>query len=280
MPLAKVNNTSVFYEVKGSGDPLFLIPGLGQDHGYYELAIPRLSAHVQTITLDPRGIGQSDRSGHSFSVEQWADDFAALVDYLEFDSVNVLGTSLGGATALAMAVNHPQKVRSVIAVGAFTELEESVRLNYDLRKRLVARIGMSEEMADFVILWTLTAEFLDTPTGAVVASHARKSVMDSSAADYTGFLDAILSLGKREPGTPEPYLTAQLDRIKAPTLVACSDNDHFIPAGLSKVILHRVPNALYAEIHGGGHIPFVEQPDAIAKVVIDFLSSLRTQYRR
>lgn len=274
MPLAQVNNTAIFYEVNGAGDPLFLIPGLAADHHYYDLAIPSLSAHLQTIALDPRGIGQSVCTDHSFSIERWADDFAALVDHLGFDRVNVLGTSLGGATALALAVNHPQKVRSLIVVGAFSELNESVQLNYDLRKRLVARIGMSEEMADFIILWTLTSQFLDTPTGRATASFARKTIGDTSPQEYTGFLDAILKLGKRDAGGPEPYLTAQLPGITVPTLVACSDNDHFIPPKLSKVILDHLPNASYAEIHGGGHIPFLEQPEAIAQVVIDYLDSL------
>lgn len=274
MPLVEVNGTELYYEESGRGDPVLMIPGLGLDHTYYSLGLPSLQPHMRAITVDPRGVGKSSKDDCEYSVEVWADDFAALIDHLGCPSMHVLGTSLGGSIALSMAVRHPAKVRSLMAIGAFSELNESVYLNYSLRKRLLAKIGMCEELADFIALWIMTPDFIETEAGANIARDMRRNIQKNSPALYLSFLDAILRLGKREAGGAQPPLTAQLDKIRAPTLVACADNDHFIPASLSRIIASRIPNARYADVPKGGHIPFIERPQAVAAVVVEFLNSL------
>ena len=59
MPLAQVNGTEIWYDVKGTGEPIILLPGLGLDHGYYRIGEPLLRQEMKTIVVDPRGIGQS-----------------------------------------------------------------------------------------------------------------------------------------------------------------------------------------------------------------------------
>lgn len=274
MPLAQVNQTEIFYEISGQGEPVLMIPGLGLDHTYYALGLPDLTPHMQTITVDPRGVGQSRKDDVNYTVDLWADDFAALVDALGHKSVHVLGTSLGGSIALSMAARHPDKVKSVMAVGAFSELNESVYMNYDLRKRLIGKIGLCEEMADFIALWIMTPQFIETKAGAAVAQNMRANIRKNNPKLYVSFLDAILQLGRRTEGGAEPPLTAKLKNITAPALVACADNDHFIPASLSQVIAKAIPHARYADVPKGGHIPFIENPAAVSKVIVEFLKSL------
>jgi pimeloyl-ACP methyl ester carboxylesterase len=84
-------------------------------------------------------------------------------------------------------------------------------------------------------------------------------------------------MGRRIPGQPEPELTAGLRSIRAPTLVLCANNDHFIPAHLSKVIADAIPGAHYQEIPGGGHIPFIEKPRETAQAVSAFIDSLKVR---
>lgn len=277
MPLQKVNGTEIYYEVSGKGDPVLMIPGLGLDHTYYAQGLPSLEPHMTAITVDPRGVGRSRKDNVEYTVDLWADDFAALIDSLGHGPVNVLGTSLGGSIALALAARHPDKVKSLMAVGAFSELNESVHLNYSLRKRLIGKIGLSEEMADFIALWIMTPEFIETDAGAAIAQNMRQNIQKNDPKLYVGFLDAILKLGKREKNGPTPPLTAQLSKIKVPTLVASADNDHFIPAKLSKIIAAEIKHARYADVPQGGHIPFIERPQAVAGVIVDFLKSVKSQ---
>jgi pimeloyl-ACP methyl ester carboxylesterase len=274
MPYADIGSTRLFYEATGEGEPLIMIPGLGLDHTYYALGIPRISQAAKTISVDLRGVGRSNKDDVDYSVELWADDIAALITELGYEGAHVLGTSLGGSIAASLAVRHPERVRSLIAVGAFTELNTSVRLNYDLRKRLIAKLGMGEEMADFIALWIMTPAFLESDSGAEVIANTRKGVESNDPEIYTRFLDAILRLGEREPGGPTPPLTAALAGVTAPTLVACADNDHFIPASLSRTIHEAIPGSRFVEIPGGGHIPFIEAPDLICDAVVEFVSAI------
>ncbi len=82
MPDIDIGNATLHYEVAGTGEPILLIPGLGIDHSYYRFGIPLLSRHLQVLAVDPRGIGRSTKSPPPYSVESWADDFAAMIERL------------------------------------------------------------------------------------------------------------------------------------------------------------------------------------------------------
>jgi pimeloyl-ACP methyl ester carboxylesterase len=280
MPIVSCNGTEIYYERNGRGEPLLLLPGLGLDHTYYKLGEPLLRESFETILVDPRGIGRSRKDLVDYSAELWADDFAALLAAIDLPKVHVLGSSLGGAVALAMGVRHPAKVKSLIPVGAFTELSRSVELNYALRKRLIAKIGMGDELAEFMGLWIMTRDFIETEAGERVLESSKQNVKNNSPELYARFLDAILRMGRRIPGQPEPELTACLRSVRAPTLVLCADNDHFIPAKLSKLIADTIPGAIYREIPGGGHIPFIEKPRETVRAVTEFIDSLSIQAPR
>ena len=278
MPYEEVNDTRIWYRVQGEGHKLLLLPGLGLDHRYYRLGEPLLRSHAATVLVDPRGVGRSrkdDPRRVTYTAELWADDFAALARRLGWERVDVLGSSLGGCMAQAMAVRHPDLVRALIVVGGFSELDRAMEMNFSLRKKMVAKLGMGEELADFMGLSTMTREFLDTDEGLAVMRANQEGVRANPPDLYTAFLDAILRWGGRLPGqTPGPLYTERLRAVRAPTLVVTGDNDYFIPASFSRKIADAVPGARYQEIEGGGHIPFIEKPAASAAAVAGFLASL------
>ena len=147
VPEVEIAGATLYYETSGAGEPILLIPGLGLDHAYYRLGAPLLAQRMQVLAADPRGIGRSTKSP-PYSVEGWADDFAAMIDRLPFGPIHVLGSSLGGAMALALAQRHPGKLKSLIVVGGFSELDRAAELNFRLRLRLIEKLGMSGEVAD------------------------------------------------------------------------------------------------------------------------------------
>ena len=278
MPTASVNGTEIWYEARGNGHPLMLFPGLGMDRRYYRLGEPLLREACKTVLVDPRGVGRSrkdDPSEVHYTSELWADDFAALAREAGWRSVDVLGSSLGGSTAQAMAVRHPDLVRSTIVVGGFSELDRAMEMNFSLRKKMIAKLGMGEELADFMGLSTMTREFMDTDEGLAIMRANQENVRDNDPDLYTAFLDSILWWGRRLPGQEdEPLWTEKIRSISCPTLVLTGDNDYFIPAKFSKIIADAIPGASYVEIPGGGHIPFIEKPEETAEAVASFLEGL------
>lgn len=275
MPLITVNQTEIYYEIQGEGQPILLIPGLGLDNTYYRHGEPLIRENFQTILVDPRGIGKSQKDDVEYTAELWADDYAALLDAINIKKAHILGSSLGGTVALAMGVRHPNKVASLIIAGGFSELTRSVEMNYALRKKMIPKLGMGEEMAEFMGLWIMTREFIDSEDGQKVLEASKKNVQQNSPDLYIRFLDSILLLGRRVPGGEVPKLTKQLNTIKCPTLVLCADNDHFIPSSLSHLIADNITGSIYEEIKNGGHIPFIEKPRESVQCVLKFLQSLQ-----
>jgi pimeloyl-ACP methyl ester carboxylesterase len=275
MALAQVNGTELWYSIEGEGEPLMLFPGLGLDHTYYRLGTPLLRDHFQLVLIDPRGIGKSRKDPPTkvtYTPELWADDFAALARYLKFDKVNILGSSLGGSMAMAFAEKYPELTKSLVVIGGFSELDRALETNFRLRKKIVAKLGMGEEIADFMGLSTMTREYMATDAGLAVMRANQTNVRNNSAEFYTAFLDSILWWGRRLPGQEkEPLFTTRLKNIKCPTLVIAGDNDYFIPTFFSKIIADNIEGSEYREIRTGGHIPFIEKPQETAAVVIDFL---------
>jgi pimeloyl-ACP methyl ester carboxylesterase len=275
MPEIEIPGARLHYATSGSGEPLLLIPGLGLDHAYYRFGAPLLSRHLQVLAVDPRGIGRSTKSPPPYSVEGWADDFAAMIDQLRFGPIHVLGSSLGGAMALALAQRHPDKLKSLIVVGGFSELDRATELNFRLRLRLIQKLGMSDEVADYMGLWTLTRKFINSDAGYAVMRANQANIRANSAESYSAFIEALLKWGRCQPGQEqEPKFTTLLASIKGPTLVVTSDNDHLIPRELSELIATSIPGAKLVVMPGAGHIPFMEQPEQVARIVLEFIASL------
>ena len=278
MAHAAINDTSIWYDVQGDGVPIFLLPGLGMDHSYYRYAAPLLQDVATTVLVDQRGVGGSTKDSPknvSYTAELWADDFAALAKHLGYQRIDVLGSSLGGCMAQAMALRHPELLRGLIVIGGFSELDRAMETNFSLRKKLVTKLGMGEELADFMGLSTMTREFMDTDEGYAVMRANQENIKQNSGELYTAFLDAILHWGRRLPSQgSEPLYTQLITGVSCPTLVVAGDNDYFIPASFSKKIAAAIPGAKYVEVENGGHIPFIEKPEETANLVKSFLREL------
>jgi pimeloyl-ACP methyl ester carboxylesterase len=278
MALANVNGTEIWYAVEGEGHPLLLFPGLGLDHQYYRFAAPLLRDHAKVVLIDPRGIGRSRKDSPkqvTYTPELWADDFAALARHLGFERVDVLGSSLGAAMAMAFAEKYPALTRSMIAIGGFSQLDRALETNFRLRQKIIAKLGMGEEIADFMGLSTMTREFMESDAGLAVMKANQANIRNNSPELYTAFLDSILWWGRRLPGQEnEPLFTTRLKNIRCPSLVVAGDNDYFIPASFSEIIADNIPGAIYREVKSGGHIPFIEKPAETAALVTAFLGSL------
>jgi pimeloyl-ACP methyl ester carboxylesterase len=108
----------MYYEVHGSGDPLILVHGA---FGSIEEwgAIPEgLAAKRQVVALELQGHGHTADVARPFGYEQLADDVAALMDHLAIEQADVIGYSMGGITALQLAIRHPEKVRKMVPISA------------------------------------------------------------------------------------------------------------------------------------------------------------------
>ncbi len=275
MPSISLRGAEIHYGVSGQGQPLLLIPGLGLDRNYYRLGIPGLSKQMTVYAVDPRGIGESTKSPPPYTVEAWAEDFAEFIPSLDCGPMHVLGSSLGGAMALALAERAPALVKSLIVVGGFSELDRAAELNFGLRMRLIERLGMNQDVADYMGLWTMTREFVNSDAGYAQMRANQEIIKRNSPELYLAFVKSVLAWGRSLPEQQgEAKFTARLPNIKSPALVIGSGNDQLIPLALSEKIAQAIPGARLSVMPDGGHIPFIEKPREVVKIVLDFIASL------
>lgn len=106
------------YTEAGSGEPLLLLHGNGEDSSYFVHQIAFFSRDYRVIAVDTRGHGQSPRGEAPFTIRQFAQDLLELMDLLKLEKAHILGFSDGGNIALVFALAYPQRVDRLIVNGA------------------------------------------------------------------------------------------------------------------------------------------------------------------
>ena len=115
MPFLQVNDIELYYESHGAGDPLVLIGGLGLAVSEMRPLISALAAAgYRVIAADNRGAGRSAKPPGPYTIRQMAGDVAGLLIRLGVERTHVLGISMGGRVALALALDHPKLVDHLV----------------------------------------------------------------------------------------------------------------------------------------------------------------------
>lgn len=139
---AKLNGIDFYYEVYGKGEPVLLLHGNNESINTFRFQIDKLKENYKVIAVDSRCQGRSSCDKTKLSYTQMASDMSALLDFLNLDKVIILGWSDGGNTGLDFALQYPEKVKSLITMGAnlfpteeaikpeiLKQLKHSVRVN-------------------------------------------------------------------------------------------------------------------------------------------------------
>ena len=120
---APVNDLNLYYEIYGSGQSLVLLHGGMTTIEDFSFVLPTLAQTRQVIAFERQGHGHTADIDRPFSLEQWADDTAALLKHLNIEQADILGYSTGGSVALAFALRHPKMVRRLVLVSAIYNRE-------------------------------------------------------------------------------------------------------------------------------------------------------------
>lgn len=122
MPIAHVNDTTIYYEDRGAGRPLVFVHGLGATHAMWEPQVQSFRHLNRVITLDTRGSGQSGRLvGWNSILHRQAADLAALLDQLDIEQVVLCGVSYGGVFAQRFALDYPDRCTALIVADSFSD---------------------------------------------------------------------------------------------------------------------------------------------------------------
>jgi 3-oxoadipate enol-lactonase len=116
MAYVKVNDIQMYYEIHGEGEPLVLIIGLATDISEWDGIIRWLAQKYKVLAFDNRGVGRTDKPDTPYSIEMMAHDTAGLMQTLGITQAHILGISMGGRIALALALRYPTSVKKLVLV--------------------------------------------------------------------------------------------------------------------------------------------------------------------
>jgi 3-oxoadipate enol-lactonase len=268
MPYAKVRDIEVYYEIHGSGPPVLSISGSGQDlRTNPSLGNGLLEQHFTVLHYDQRGLGRTSKPDVAYTMADYADDAAGLLDAVGWARAHVVGMSFGGMVAQHLVIGHPARVdRLVIGCtsaggvgGASYDLREHEKLDPEARRRRALEI--MDSRCDFGVDPPRLAPGMEP----LFAMFARAGELD--AADPQRAMGARRQLDARA----DHDTSARLGEITAPTLVAAGRFDDQAPLRNSEYLAAHIPGArLY--VADGGHLFMLQDPTAWP-VMLAFLQS-------
>lgn len=268
MPYVDVGSIRMYSEQFGEGVPLVFISGTGWSGEHWRLEqVPFFSASHRVVVFDHRGCGRSDKPGGTYSTRLFADDAIAMLDELGItEPAHVLGHSMGGRVAQWIAIDHPERVRSLV-------LASSGPGPIDDRPRA---LGLSPELVtEFVALgWPGYNEA--HLRGSNMFFRASSETIERFVGTHRGQFGTDLTSYLRHVESRQRHDTSErLGEITAPTLVIVGSEDTYgAPSHVdtSVYLAEHIPGAEYHVIVDVAHALHIETAAAFNRAVGDFLA--------
>jgi aminoacrylate hydrolase len=264
MPKADLGDLQIYYEAHGEGPPVLLVPGLGGIGAYWQPNIPAFSAKHRVIIHDHRGTGQSSRSSIKYSVDQMTDDLVRLMDHLKIDRAHLVGHSTGGAIGQTLAATRPERLASLVIYSSWTKADPFFKRIFEARRTLLTTAGAAAYVRSTAAF--LYPDWWINTNAALLEEREKITIPNFPAAEIVASrIDAIVAFDR----------TADLARIKAPTLVICAKDDFLTPPYFSEELARLIPGAELQLLDKGGHCASETAPDAFNAAVLKFLRQHR-----
>jgi aminoacrylate hydrolase len=242
MPLVSIGDGEIYYERYGSGAPLLLVPGLGGTGNYWQPQIAEFSKHFQVIVHDHRGTGQSTRSKIAYSVDQMTRDLLELMDAIGIERAHLLGHSTGGAIGQTLAIEHPDRLITLIVYATWTKSDAFMRRVFDIRKTLLATAGAAAYIRATPLF--LFPDWWINANSAPLEEADRKLLETFPPVDIAiSRCDAVVNFDR----------VSQLGQIRTPTHIVCAEDDYLTPSYFSEELARLIPGSKLHLLERGGH---------------------------
>lgn len=229
---------------------------LGTDFRIWDGVVDLLPPSVRVLRYDMRGHGLTGAPPAPYGMDDLRDDFLGILDRLGLDQVALVGLSVGGMVAQSAAAKAPDRFSKLVLCDTGHII--ATRDIWNARIEMVEKGGMAAIVDSVLDRW-FGPDFRTRDPDLHAGMHAMLTTIPPQG--YNGICAAIR----------EADLTAEVARIEVPALCLCGTEDKATPTELVATLADLLPNGSYMAIPGAGHLPCVEQPDAVARHIVEFL---------
>jgi len=264
MPKQKIDAGTLYYEVRGSGEPLLLIAGLGADNSCWSGVVKRFSSRFQTIVFDNPGSGRSSNFRKPHTIRHLAADAASLLDYLGIERAHLIGHSMGGYIAQEFAINYPGRVNKLI-------LEGTASVSSSRNNALFSGFSKKLQEKEAVEAWIKTwAVWLFSPktvaSGTFVKTFIKQAAKYPYPASAEGFKAQAEAMAKFDA-------RGRLSAIKAKALIIEGEDDILIRPEEAGGLAKQIPGSKIRLIKNTAHYLHIENPSLFTKIATEFLGN-------
>jgi pimeloyl-ACP methyl ester carboxylesterase len=279
----QVGDIDIAYKMLGKGDPILLISPAQADMNAWEPStLGQLSSNNTVIVFDNRGVGNTTTGSRPFSVQQFANDTAGLMDALKIQKADVLGYSLGSFVAQQLAVTHPEKVDRLILLASSCGGKESIPHSPEPLKKVIDIVNkiangthVSPQEVKALLALGLGSGWLK------LHPNTLETIPIPEAKDLFRSISPENNLQQLKAG--EDWMATnwngvcdELTKLSIPTLIMTGTDDTNVPTPNSLVIAAKIPGAWLVQFKDAGHALPGQYPDEINKILQTFLSITTT----
>lgn len=260
---AETGGKKIYYEIRGSGEPVILLNGAMASTSSWSFQLPALLSHnYKVILMDFAGQGKSDKPRTRYQMEQHVDEVQAVLDSSGVEKANVIGVSYGGEVAMLCGINITSRIRSLVISNSVSYIDRALRAMAD-RWLLASRFHSGRILWQCVYPDLYSAGYLERNWDFVSRTAPSFDLLDFDA--LAEMLKAFMQLD----------ITDHLHEISLDTLVLTSDQDATKPQRYSKIIHDEIANSSLKVISGAGHLAMWEKPDEYNKTLLEFIERVR-----
>ena len=243
-----------------TGFPVIVLHGNGLNHEMWRHLEPALRPTYRVIAPHFRGMGQSEAPGFrgvTWTVDDHAADLVAFLDALEIERAALVAHAFGGFVAMRVALDHPERVASMVLVDTSATVEGTTREALPKWAEKVEHYGMASVVDAAMDRWFVPRVRDDRATMELY----RRMVADNPPLGYAANCRGI----------PRFDVTGSLGRIAAPTLVVGGTEDYSISLAQKQDLAAGIPGARFVAVEDASHTVPEEQPERFNREVLAFL---------
>ncbi len=266
----QIKGQAIFYIVKGEGKPLILIHGYGAGMWVWEKQIDVLSQSYRVYALDLIGHGYSDKPRIPYTPETYIYFLRDFMDAVGIEKAILIGNSMGGGIAWAMAALFPERVEKLVLINC-TPPDVLDQVRNESFRALVAIKDIpllpylvmacrSKKSVRWILLECVSDIKLITPE-IVNRQYQLSRIKGTTWVLYSTFKNAKHA----------PKLKDYLARIDQPTLLLWGGRDLIFPPSLGETLQQAIRGSKFRMVEKSGHIPMWETPEAANEAILSFL---------
>ena len=256
MAHADINGARLWYDVRGSGEPILFHHGYTASRVNWEPVTHHLEAHYQVILMECRGTGESEHTLDGYTLEQYSADTVGMLDHLGLERASFAGHSMGGGVGYLLGLEHADRLHKLILMAPIPAAGIG-EITPEMRQQRMAERAAGDRQA-MLKRYEQMRFREDVETQAWFESRV-DHLLGVSDGHFEGSAESMEALD----------VAAELDRLTTPTLMIAGGVDSLLKANLEDYL--RLPNATLEVLSRAGHEVAVHEPERVAQAIDAFM---------